>query len=171
MSEAIKMAEEAFSANEIPVGCVFINELDGKLISKGRNRTNETRNASLHAEFDALSSLLPNPKNPNLKTDFKNLTLYVTVEPCLMCSSALRQIGIKKVFFGCSNDRFGGCGGVISIHNDPRLLFSEPFVAYGGYRREEAIILLRKFYITENSNAPVPKKKTNRVLKFEMPPL
>ncbi|KAI7967536.1 hypothetical protein MJO29_000813 [Puccinia striiformis f. sp. tritici] len=75
-----------------------------------------------------------------------------------MCSSALRQIGINLVYFGCSNER-------------PRLLFSEPLTALGGYRREEAIILLRKFYITENSNAPVPQKKTNRVLKLDIPDL
>ncbi|KAG0145083.1 hypothetical protein CROQUDRAFT_659169 [Cronartium quercuum f. sp. fusiforme G11] len=174
MSEAVTMAEEALAANEIPVGCVFVDPGERKVVARGRNRTNESRNACLHAEFDALSHLLPRQSNKNQDTNFKgvdHLVLYVTVEPCLMCSSALRQVGIKKVYFGCSNDRFGGCGGVVSIHDDPRLLFSEPFVALGGYRREEAIMLLRRFYITENTNAPVPKKKTNRVLKFEMPPL
>jgi tRNA-specific adenosine deaminase 2 len=44
-------------------------------------------------------------------------TLYVTVEPCIMCASALRQMGIKQVLYGCSNDRFGGCGGVIGIND------------------------------------------------------
>lgn len=88
-----------------------------------------------------------------------------------MCSSALRQVGINLVYFGCSNDRFGGCGGVVSIHNDTRLIFSKPLQAFGGFRREEAIILLRKFYITENTNAPAPKKKTNRVLKTDIPSL
>lgn len=52
-------------------------------------------------------------------------TLYVTVEPCMMCASALRQMGIKEVFYGCANDRFGGCGSVLgvnelSVHVDPR---------------------------------------------------
>lgn len=43
-------------------------------------------------------------------------TLYVTVEPCIMCASALRQLGIKEVFYGCDNDRFGGCGSVLGVN-------------------------------------------------------
>lgn len=128
--------------------------------------------------------LLPSRRSAENKESrpMAGLVVYVTVEPCLMCSSALRQVGIKKVYFGCSNERFGGCGGVVSIHNElctlcvfdecvgerytnglvclycfsiwfsPRLLFSDTFVALGGYLREEAIMLLRRFYITENSN-------------------
>jgi len=44
--------------------------------------------------------------------------LYVTVEPCIMCSSALRQLGIKEVFYGCDNDRFGGCGSVLGVNKE-----------------------------------------------------
>lgn len=43
-------------------------------------------------------------------------TLYVTVEPCIMCASALRQLGIKEVYYGCGNDRFGGCGSVLGVN-------------------------------------------------------
>ncbi|KAI8456112.1 cytidine deaminase-like protein [Phakopsora pachyrhizi] len=194
MREAIEMAEDALKNNEIPVGCVFVDKELNLIVSSGRNKTNETKNACLHAEFDALENLLPSLNlNSNLtrissssssikklnqkerneikNVNFSRLTLYVTVEPCLMCSSALRQIGLRDVIFGCSNDKFGGCGGVISINDDPRLKFSKTFEARGGYMREESIILLRKFYITENMSAPVPKKKTNRVLKTEVLPI
>jgi len=150
MDQAIEMAEEALAANEIPVGCVLVSKTTGTVLSKGRNRTNETKNACLHAEFDAIEKL--HLVTPGDKVDWNNIKLYVSVEPCLMCSSALRQIGINLVYFGCSNDRFGGCGGVVSVHNNPKLIFSEPLTALGGYRCEEAIILLRKFYITENTN-------------------
>ena len=44
--------------------------------------------------------------------------VYVTVEPCVMCASALRQYGVRSVYYGCSNDRFGGTGGVLSIHSE-----------------------------------------------------
>ena len=44
-------------------------------------------------------------------------TLYVTVEPCIMCASALRQMGIAEVFYGCENDRFGGCGSVLGVNS------------------------------------------------------
>ena len=43
-------------------------------------------------------------------------TLYVTVEPCIMCASALRQLGIREVYYGCGNDRFGGCEGVLGVN-------------------------------------------------------
>nr|POE89792.1 trna-specific adenosine deaminase subunit tad2 [Quercus suber] len=75
--------------------------------------------------------------------------LYVTVEPCIMCASALRQYGIRAVYFGCLNDRFGGCGGVMSVNSDPGV---EPgYPVYGGIYRTEAIMLLRKFYVQENN--------------------
>lgn len=74
--------------------------------------------------------------------------LYVTVEPCIMCASALRQYRIRAVYFGCLNDRFGGCGGVMNCHSDPSI---EPaYPVYGGLFREEAIMLLRRFYVQEN---------------------
>jgi len=79
--------------------------------------------------------------------------LYVTVEPCIMCASALRQYGIRAVYFGCLNDRFGGCGGVMNIHADPGV--DAPYPVYGGLFREEAIMLLRKFYVQENNKGEV----------------
>ena len=96
------------------------------MIATGRNRTNELRNATLHAEFEAMAALLPPPSAPPLSPDapipsyepgrFRDVTLYVTVEPCLMCAAALRQVGIGKIVYGCGNERFGGCGGVRSVH-------------------------------------------------------
>lgn len=74
--------------------------------------------------------------------------LYVTVEPCIMCASALRQYRIRSVYFGCLNDRFGGCGGVMQIHADKGI--DPPYPVYGGLFREEAIMLLRRFYVQEN---------------------
>jgi len=78
----------------------------------------------------------------------RDTDLYVTVEPCIMCASALRQYGIRAVYFGCLNDRFGGCGGVMQIHSDPGV--DRPYRVYGGLFREEAIMLLRRFYVQEN---------------------
>ena len=74
--------------------------------------------------------------------------LYVTVEPCIMCASALRQFGIRSVYFGCLNDRFGGTGGVMTVHMDEGV--DPPYPVYGGLFREEAIMLLRRFYVQEN---------------------
>lgn len=64
-----------------------------------------------HAEFVALSQILAQyPPSVLQDTD-----LYVTVEPCIMCASTLRQFRIRAVYFGCLNDRFGGCGGVMRV--------------------------------------------------------
>jgi len=86
-----------------------------------------------------------------------------------MCASALRQLGIKEVFYGCENERFGGCAGVLSV-NSLSHPAHPPYKATGGYCREEAITILRQFYISENTNAPTPKSKANRVLKTEIAP-
>ena len=84
-----------------------------------------------------------------------------------MCASALRQMGIKQVFYGCANERFGGCGSVLGVNKGYVLKYSRtrvdmvdslehpkhpPFDATDGHCREEAIMILRRFYVTENTN-------------------
>ncbi|WWC63899.1 uncharacterized protein I303_106504 [Kwoniella dejecticola CBS 10117] len=164
MREALNMAEEALANDEVPVGCVFVK--DGKAIARARNRTNEWRNATLHAELEAIDHLLTTNPAP-----LDTITLYVTVEPCVMCASALRQIGIGRVVYGCGNDRFGGCGSVINVNSSSRLDTHPAYIAEGGYYREEAIILLRRFYLSQNPNAPKPKAKASRVLKTDIAPV
>ncbi|KAF8075885.1 cytidine deaminase-like protein [Lyophyllum atratum] len=168
MREAMAMAEEALAAGEVPVGCVFVR--DEKVIAQARNRTNELRNATRHAELEASDKILADKLlTPTVsKYPLSTTTLYVTVEPCIMCASALRQLGIKEVFYGCGNDRFGGCGSVLGVNEILDHPVHPPYRATGGYLREEAIMILRRFYITENTNAPIPKSKANRVLKTEI---
>ncbi|KAI0294866.1 cytidine deaminase-like protein [Multifurca ochricompacta] len=157
MLQAMEMAEEALAASEVPVGCVFVR--DGKAIAKARNRTNELRNATRHAELEAIDTILADP----------TLTPPAYWPPCIMCASALRQVGIKRVFYGCANERFGGCGSVLGVNMSLWHPKHPPFDATDGYCREEAIMILRRFYITENTNAPTPRSKTNRVLKTDIP--
>ncbi|RMY48483.1 hypothetical protein D0865_08061 [Hortaea werneckii] len=201
MRKAIEMAELALSSDETPVGCVFVHngKIIGRGIN-GTNaslnvcvpshlpasehhhtfthsqslpaksaetlltvsaRTKGTR----HAEFVALAEIMA--KHP--PSILRETDLYVTVEPCIMCASALRQYRIRAVYFGCLNDRFGGCGGVMTVHADPGL--DPAYPVYGGLFREEAIMLLRKFYVQENNKAPDPKPKKNRELKTEILPV
>ncbi|KAF2236833.1 cytidine deaminase-like protein [Viridothelium virens] len=163
MREAIKMAEQALNSDETPVGCAFVH--DGTVIGRGMNETNKSLNGTRHCEFVALSSLLQNHPQSILRSS----DLYVTVEPCIMCASALRQYHIRAVYFGCSNDRFGGTGGVLNIHSDPANI--PPYKVYGGLYRDEAIMLLRRFYVQENDKAPNPAAKKGRLLKTDIPPL
>jgi len=66
-----------------------------------------------------------------------------------MCASLLRQYGIRKVYYGATNERFGGTGGVLRIHDEP-LEKEEGYEVSGGWLREEAIMMLRRFYVQEN---------------------
>ncbi|OMH84408.1 Chorismate synthase [Zancudomyces culisetae] len=84
-----------------------------------------------------------------------------------MCSSGLRQLGIEKVYYGCRNERFGGCGSVLDI-NECENSQHPRYTAIGGILADKAILLLRKFYICENNNAPNPKPKVRRI-EFNKP--
>ncbi|KAJ3318708.1 tRNA(adenine34) deaminase [Boothiomyces sp. JEL0866] len=153
MRAALAQAQEALEAGEVPVGCVFVQ--DGIIVGKGRNATNETLNATSHAELMAMQKMDIN--------NVKNMDLYVTIEPCIMCAAALRQVGIKHVYYGAGNEKFGGCGSVLNLHQEDSKY--PPYQVTSGLLEEDAIIILRKFYITENDHAPIPRKKTNRILK------
>lgn len=97
--------------------------------------------------------------------------VYVTVEPCIMCASALMEVGVRKVYFGCFNEKFGGCGSVLDL---PALVRAadnatapRPLCCEGGLGRDRAVLLLRQFYIQENTLAPEPRRKTGRKLKLD----
>lgn len=158
MQSALDVAEQALREGETPVACVLVHH--GEVVATGMNDTNRSLNGTRHAEFLAISVFL---KSYTLE-DFRDADLYVTVEPCIMCASALRQYGIRAVYYGCGNDRFGGTGSVLAIHSDPNIDVGYP--SYGGLYRAEAIMLLRRFYIQENDNAPNPRPKKDRELNL-----
>ena len=88
-------------------------------MGEGSNEVNATKNATRHAEFIAIDQTRAYCKKHCLNEEdiFNNSILYVTTEPCIMCTAALRLVGIKNVVFGCPNPRFGGCGSVLDIHS------------------------------------------------------
>lgn len=106
MELALAEAEAALNTGEVPVGCVFVHPRDG-VIARGHNRTVVSCNATRHAELEAIDEFLVNGGDPAVLAE---CSLYVTVEPCVMCASALRQLRLRSVVFGCANDKFGGCG-------------------------------------------------------------
>lgn len=155
MKHAFILAKEALSNNEVPIGCVIV--LDNKIISSGRNKTNESKNATRHAEFVAFDSL---PKG----ISFEECSLYVTIEPCIMCTSALRYLGIRKVFYGAPNERFGGCGSVMSAHDNSQFQSPDPFLITKHLElfTEDAISLLQEFYLSTNERAPSPDRERKK---------
>ncbi|XP_010521346.1 PREDICTED: tRNA-specific adenosine deaminase 2 [Tarenaya hassleriana] len=169
MELALHQAKLALEALEVPVGCVILE--DGKVKASGRNRTNETRNATRHAEMEAIDVLLEQWKKDGLSPSevaekFSKCVLYVTCEPCIMCASALSFLGIKEVYYGCGNDKFGGCGSILSLHlgssppssNTEETPERKGFRSTGGIMASEAVSLFRTFYEQGNPNAPKPHR-------------
>ena len=163
MQKAMYYAEEALSAREVPVGCILVYK--NQELATGGNRVNETKNATAHAEMVAIQKVMKwcCDHGHDQSKVFSELTLYVTVEPCIMCAGALRQMGIPLVVYGCSNDRFGGCGSILDIASDPLPSLGPSFDTIKGVMADEAVQLLKQFYKGENPNAPEDKRKSKSV--------
>lgn len=164
MKEALSVAKTALNLKEVPVGCIIVyNE---NIIGKGHNLTNIKKNATRHAEFEAIDEALNWCMNNNIKHEnvFPHCSLYVTCEPCIMCASALKQINLKKWIYGCKNERFGGCGSVLNLMCNDN---NNNFEIVSGIYEDLAINMLKEFYTNENPFAPEPKSKTNRKLNIQ----
>ena len=172
MLAALAEAKAALDAGEVPVGCVFVR--GSEIIARGHNLTNAGLNALEHAELVALAAhdaevrggTRPGPAGIDLATatlPLDDVTLYVSVEPCLMCGAALLYRRIGRVFYGCANPHFGGNGSVLSLHADGRMA-GATYPSVGGCRAEDAVALLQAFYKQENPSAPEDKRcrKENR---------
>jgi tRNA-specific adenosine deaminase 2 len=167
MKQALNIARNALVAKEVPVGCVIVHN-DEVIIGRGHNLTNVTKNPTRHAEWEAIDEALSWCKENSLDSNevLSKATLYVTCEPCIMCASALRLMNLRNCVFGCNNDRFGGCGGVLDLTgNDSvtgRANQGSDLVITKGVCAEQAIKLLQSFYACENPFAPEPRTKENR---------
>ncbi|OWF40947.1 tRNA-specific adenosine deaminase 2-like [Mizuhopecten yessoensis] len=160
MEKSFDYAEDALKSKEVPVGCILVYRGE-EVIGVGRNEVNETKNASRHAEIVAIDQVLSwcVHRDMNPKVVFGQSVLYVTVEPCVMCAGALRQVGVPLVVYGCANDRFGGCGSVLSVNEDELPTLGPSFQCISGVMGDKSVVMLKDFYKGENSNAPDGKRK------------
>ena len=159
MKKALDLARTALAAGEVPVGCIIV--FKDQVISTGCNRVNETKNATRHAEMVALDEMFEWCRSERLDESkvLGESVLYVTVEPCMMCAAALREVSMSLVVYGCGNDRFGGCGSVLDVTTDDSGSGRAPLKHVAGVFAEDAVELLKSFYRGENPNAPEPKKR------------
>ena len=97
MKMAIKEAMKAFEMDEVPIGAIIVK--DGKIIGKGYNKKNKFNNVLKHAELIAIEKAQRKVNNWRLN----DCVMYVTLEPCPMCASAIQQSRIKKVYYGLEN--------------------------------------------------------------------
>ena len=137
MGEALALAREAAAAGEVPVGCVIVRE--GRIVGRGRNRREERRRTSSHAEMEAIAQA--NRALGSWRLD--DCALYVTLEPCPMCAGAILNARIPRVYYGARDDVMGACGGVLN-------LFMEDFphrpALVGGIREAECRQVLEAFF-------------------------
>lgn len=135
MQQALKEAHRALEAQEVPIGAVVM--MQDKIIARGHNQVETLTDATAHAEIIALTSAYNFLGSKYLP----EATLYVTVEPCTMCSGALYWSKIGKVVYGASDEKHGG----ISLHGGRNLLHPKTKIT-GGVLAEECAMLMTEFF-------------------------
>jgi tRNA(adenine34) deaminase len=115
MSEALRQAQKAYAAEEVPIGAVVTRE--GKIIARAHNQTELLKDATAHAEMLALTAAEEAVRDWRL-TD---CDLYVTKEPCVMCAGAIVHTRIRRVIFGCADVAAGAAGSMINVLQMPGL--------------------------------------------------
>jgi len=139
MSEALKEARKARKRGEVPVGAVVVHE--GEVIARGYNRKESASDPTAHAEVVAITRAAKKLKRWRLA----GTTLYVTLEPCLMCMGAIVQARIPRLVFASLDPKAGACGSLYDISNDRRL--NHRVHVTRGVAEEESRELLKEFFL------------------------
>lgn len=137
MKTALSLADEAAKDDEVPVGAVIVK--DGEIVSVGRNRREKGKNALCHAEIEAINSACEKLGGWRLW----QCEMFVTLEPCPMCSGAIINSRIKKVTFGAYDKKAGCCGSVVNIFDLP---FNHKPEIVGGFMEEDCAARLSEFF-------------------------
>ena len=142
MKMAINEAVKAFNKNEIPVGCVIVK--DNLVVAKAHNLREINNLVTSHAEILAITKA--NKKLDSWRLD--DCDIYVTLEPCAMCSGAIIQARIKNLYFGAYDAKAGACGSVLNLFSYP---FNHKVNVVGGILEDECKKLLQDFFKTLRS--------------------
>ena len=138
MKEALKEAKKAYRLGEVPIGCVIVYE--GKIIGRGYNRRNTDKTTLAHAEISAIKKASRIIKDWRLE----GCTLYVTLEPCQMCSGAIIQARIDRVVMGSMNPKAGCGGSLLNILENES--FNHQALVTRGILEDECSEILTKFF-------------------------
>jgi tRNA(adenine34) deaminase len=115
MQQALELAKQAGDAGEVPVGAIVVK--DGEVIGRGSNAPIGTSDPTAHAEIMAMRDAARHLGNYRLV----DCTLYVTLEPCAMCSGAIQHARIARLVYGAKDPKTGACGSVINLMDEPKL--------------------------------------------------
>lgn len=138
MRAALELAREAAENGEVPVGCVVASP-EGGIIGRGRNRREEGRDATAHAEIEAIRAACAALGTWNLS----GCALFVTLEPCPMCAGAIINSRISTVVYGAKEPYSGSVGSVINLFEER---YGHRPAVYGGVLKDECASLLRSFF-------------------------
>lgn len=138
MYSALQEAEKAFEKNEVPVGCVIVH--NNKIISRGYNQVENLKDPTAHAEMIAITSAA------NFLGDWRlnECSIYITLEPCLMCTGAIINSRIEEIYFATFDPKFGACGSVYNIPDENKL--NHHSKVYSGILEKESTLLLKRFF-------------------------
>ena len=146
MQAALDEARLAGEADEVPIGAVIVRE--GEIIARGHNRVLRDLDPTAHAEVVALRAAATVLGNYRLN----GCTLFVTLEPCSMCSGAIIHSRLDRLVFATADPKAGACGSVLSVLNHPQLNHKMPVEQ--GILGEEASELLRSFFRERRTATP-----------------
>ena len=138
MTHAIREAERALEANEVPVGCIIVHE--GRIIGKGHNQRETLQDPTAHAEVLAITAAAAQLGSWRLE----NTQMYVTLEPCPMCAGAIILSRIAEVYYGAADPKAGCCGTLMNLLEDPR--FNHQPKVHSGLMAEQCGGLLTGFF-------------------------
>jgi len=138
MQHALRQAQEAGAAGEIPVGAIVV--VGDQVVATGQNRSIRDFDPSAHAEVVALRAACHAQGNHRLN----NATLFVTLEPCAMCMGAIVQARVTRVVFGAYDPKAGAAGSAVDLSDSPA--FNHRFEIQGGVLADECGALLQEFF-------------------------
>lgn len=147
MYAALQEAQKAFEEDEVPVGAVVVYQ--NKIIGKGYNQVEKLKDATAHAEMIALTSASNYLGNWRLT----ECDIYVTLEPCIMCTGALLASRIRELYFATSDVKFGACGSIYNLAEENKT--NHAVKVYSGLLAKESEDLLRTFF---NKKRKLPLK-------------
>lgn len=138
MYAALQEAEKALVEDEVPVGAVVINK--NKIIGRGYNQIERLKDATAHAEMIAITAASNHLDNWRLE----GCSLYVTLEPCVMCTGAILASRINELYFATYDTKYGACGSLYNLAEDGKT--NHKLKVYSGIYAEESQRLLSQFF-------------------------
>ena len=138
MYAALQEAQKAFDDDEVPVGAVVVHK--NRIIGRGYNQVEKLKDATAHAEMIAITSASNNLQNWRLN----ECAIYVTLEPCIMCTGALLSSRINELYYAASDVKFGACGSIHNLAENSKT--NHTIKVYSGILSKESEELLKEFF-------------------------